>query len=116
MAELIVLAVYIPPHAPAPGQAAHSTRWTPLASSLPAWYWPTASKIDTMSMSAPSSPVPGRMLPPYTKMLGILRRAMAMTQPGMLFSQPPKARIPSWFMPPATISMLSAMTSRDTRL
>ena len=41
---------------------------------------------------------------------------MAMTQPGMFLSQPPTARRPSWFMPPATTSMQSAMTSRETRL
>ena len=41
---------------------------------------------------------------------------MAMRQPGMFLSQPPKARTPSWFMPPETTSMESAMTSRDTRL
>ena len=43
-------------------------------------------------------------------------RAMAMTQPGMFLSQPPTASRPSWFMPAATTSRLSAMTSRDTRL
>ena len=51
MAELMVLAVYMPPHEPAPGQASHSIAWTPFSSSLPAWYWPTASKMETMSMS-----------------------------------------------------------------
>ena len=64
MALDMVLAVYMPPQEPAPGQASHSTRWTPSASSLPAWYCPTASKMLTMSMSPPSGPVPGRMLPP----------------------------------------------------
>src|SRR5262249_7445206 len=46
MAELMVLAVYMPPHDPAPGQASHSTPWTPWASSLPPcgsvcapWVW-----------------------------------------------------------------------------
>ena len=41
---------------------------------------------------------------------------MAITQPGMFLSQPPKAMSPSWFMPPATTSRLSAITSRETRL
>ena len=35
----------------------------------------------------------------------MLSRAIAMTQPGMFLSQPPKASRPSWFMPPATTSM-----------
>ena len=64
MAELMVLAVYMPPHDPAPGQASHSILWTVLSSSLPAWCRPTASKMETMSTSSPSGPMPGRMLPP----------------------------------------------------
>ena len=30
------------------------------SSSLPAWYWPTASKMETMSMSSPSRPDAGQ--------------------------------------------------------
>jgi hypothetical protein len=39
---------------------------------------------------------------------------MAMAQPGMFLSQPPMATMPSKPSAPATVSMESAMTSRDT--
>jgi hypothetical protein len=39
---------------------------------------------------------------------------MAMTQPGMFLSQPPMATKPSKPSPATTVSMESAMTSRDT--
>src|SRR5437764_1482743 len=42
MALDMVLAVYMPPHDPAPGHASHSIALTPFSSSLPAWNCPTA--------------------------------------------------------------------------
>jgi len=39
---------------------------------------------------------------------------MPMTQPGMFLSHPPTVSTPSWFIPPETTSIESAMTSRDT--
>src|SRR5581483_10669545 len=53
MAEAMVLAVYMPPQEPAVGQALHSMAFNCSAPILPALYWPTASKMDTMSMSLP---------------------------------------------------------------
>jgi hypothetical protein len=41
-------------------------------------------------------------------------RAMAMRQPGMFLSQPPMATKPSIPSQPTTVSMESAMTSRET--
>jgi hypothetical protein len=41
-------------------------------------------------------------------------RAIAITHPGMFLSHPPNASSPSWFIAPHTVSMLSAITSRDT--
>ena len=41
-------------------------------------------------------------------------RAMAITQPGMFLSQPPMATKPSMPSQPTTVSIESAMTSRDT--
>lgn len=41
---------------------------------------------------------------------------MAMTQAGMFLSQPPMVTSPSNISQPATVSMESAMTSRETRL
>ena len=40
---------------------------------------------------------------------------MAIRQPGMFLSQPPMATMPSNPSQPTTVSMESAMTSRDTR-
>src|SRR5262245_42216357 len=63
--ELIVLAVYMPPHAPTLGQAFFSM---PVKSSwliLLAEDEPTASNADTMVRSLPFH-LPGLMVPPYT--------------------------------------------------
>jgi len=97
-----------------PGQLAHSTLCSIAASIAFAWNCPTASKMDTMSTSSPCGPTPGRMLPPYTNTLGMLSRAIAMMQPGMFLSQPPMATTPSKPSQPTTVSIESAMTSRDT--
>src|SRR3954469_11803821 len=48
-------------------------------------------------------------------MPGRLRGARAMMQPGMFLSQPPMATMPSKPSQPATVSMESAITSRETR-
>src|SRR5690606_34254256 len=90
MAAAMVLAVYMPPHEPGPGQAWHSMAYSSSSSMRPWLYLPTASKALTMSMSQPLS-LPGRMVPPYTKMAGVPRRPMAIMQPGMFLSQPPMA-------------------------
>ena len=63
IAEDMVLAVYMPPQEPAPGQEWHSTFFSRASSILPAACWPTASKIETMVRSSPSS-LPGLMVPP----------------------------------------------------
>ena len=63
IAEAMVLAVYMPPHDPAPGLALASTASSPASSSGPAARAPTASKTSLMSMSRPSRR-PGRMVPP----------------------------------------------------
>src|SRR3989338_147912 len=49
IAEDIVLAVYIPPHAPGPGHALHSIHLNSSLEIFPALYFPTASKMDTIS-------------------------------------------------------------------
>ena len=52
---LIVLAVYWPPHAPGPGQAAFSTSYSRSAVILPARYAPMASKtVTTVALRLPS--------------------------------------------------------------
>jgi hypothetical protein len=47
-------------------------------------------------------------------MAGMFKRAMAIMAPGMFLSQPPMATSPSWLWALQTVSMLSAMTSRET--
>src|SRR5699024_10179644 len=111
MAEDIVFAVNIPPQAPAPGQAAHSTLCNAALSISPLLYCPTPSKADTASKSLPSN-FPGNIVPPYTKTAGKLRRAIPIIHPGMFLSQPPIATTPSKFSALTTDSIESAMISR----
>ena len=63
MAEDMVLAVNIPPQAPAPGQAVFSISMSSSRGSLPATCWPRASKTLTMVRSRPAW-CPGLMVPP----------------------------------------------------
>ena len=62
------------------------------------------------------SPVmqPGKIVPPYTNTAGRFSRAIAIIAPGMFLSQPPMATKPSMPSQPTTVSMESAMTSRET--
>ena len=113
MATDMVLAVNNPPQDPSPGHAAHSSSVNSSLVMRPAAQAPTASNTSWILMSLPLY-WPGRMLPPYTNTLGMFRRAMAMTQPGMFLSQPPTVTSPSIRCPKATVSMESAMTSRLT--
>ena len=110
MAEAIVFAVYMPPQLPGPGIDVRSISSSSLSSILPAARAPTASNTEMMSRRF----LPGLMVPPYTKMAGRSRRASAIMQPGMFLSQPPIAITPSNPCAPETVSMESAMTSRDT--
>ena len=59
----IVLAVNMPPHEPAPGQARRSTSRSSAASILPALYSPTASNTLTTVRSRPPYR-PGLIVPP----------------------------------------------------
>ena len=52
-AEDMVLAVYMPPHAPAPGQAAHSIPCRSSSVISPVLNLPTASNALTMSTGLP---------------------------------------------------------------
>ena len=62
-AEDMVLAVYIPPQAPAPGMAFRSIASSSACGSFPASNWPSASKTLTMLRSRPSWQ-PGLIVPP----------------------------------------------------
>ena len=63
MAEDIVLAVYIPPHEPAPGHARRSTSSRSASFILPAQKLPTASNALTTVRSSPRK-FPALMVPP----------------------------------------------------
>jgi len=114
MTMLMVLAVYWPPQAPAPGQATDSIAYSSLAGTLPAPKPPIASYTDTMSWSWPWY-WPGRMVPLYRVTVGMSSRPAAMAAPGPVLSHPKRHTRPSNRWPRATSSMESAMTSRLTR-
>ena len=54
------------------------------------------------------------MVPPYTNTAGMFMRAIAIIAPGMFLSHPPTATRPSMHCALATVSIESAITSRDT--
>jgi len=100
----------MPPQLPGPGIAVRSTSRNCRSEMAPRACAPTASNTDTMSRRS----APGRIVPPYTNTAGRFNRAMAIMQPGMFLSQPPMATRPSNPCAPTTVSIESAMTSRET--
>ena len=66
-----------------------------------------------MSSTVPSARWPGLIVPPYTISAGRLSRPIAIRQPGMFLSQPGMATRPSYHCACITVSIESAMTSRD---
>ena len=115
----IVLAVYMPPQAPSPGQMARSMMSTSSRDIRPRAQAPTASKasmiVTVFSVPSVSLAKPGRMDPAYTKTLARSRRAAAMSMPGRLLSHPAKVTMPSSRSACITASTESAMISRETR-
>mmetsp|Transcript_120670 Transcript_120670/g.341211 ORF Transcript_120670/g.341211 Transcript_120670/m.341211 type:complete len:360 (-) Transcript_120670:340-1419(-) len=112
-AHAIVFAVYMPPQAPAPGQACLTMSARHWSSMLPVMNLPYASKVETMSSFSPSRDRPVAMVPPYSISEGLLTRSIAMTQPGMFLSQPGIVTSASYHCAPMTVSILSAMISRE---
>ena len=109
----IVLAVYMPPQAPSPGQIARSTRSTSSRVILPARQAPTASKASMIVTSLPST-WPGMIEPAYRKTLARSSRAAAISMPGRDLSQPASSTEPSRRSAIITVSTESAITSRET--
>ena len=68
-----------------------------------------------MSRGSPPADRPARMVPPYTIREGRFRRAAAMIVPGMFLSQPGRDTLASYHCAPMTVSMESAIRSRDWR-
>src|SRR6185436_6333735 len=110
----MVLAVYIPPHAPTPGSALRSMHSKSSFDIFPAVNEPTDSNTETICRSLPLW-CPGLMVPPYTQMAGMFMRRMPIMAPGRFLSQPPMASTPSMNWLCVAVSMASAITSRDTR-
>ncbi len=114
----IVLAVYMPPHAPSPGQIARSMASTSSRGISPREHAPTASNASMIvtSRSVPSDifAMPGRIEPAYRNTLARSRRAAAISMPGSDLSQPASSTEPSSRSACITTSTLSAITSRDT--
>lgn len=59
--------------------------------------------------------IPGLIVPPYTIKLGRFKRPMAMIHPGMFLSHPGNETFASYHWPAITVSMESAIKSRDCR-
>ena len=115
MAEAMVLAVYMPPHAPAPGHDLRTISERSASSMAPVTNWPYDWNAETMSRGSPLPAMPGLIVPPYTMRPGRFRRPIAMMQPGMFLSQPGSEMLASYHWPPITVSMESAIRSRDCR-
>ena len=114
IADAIVLAVYIPPHAPAPGQEFLTT---PLKSSSEIEllnFCPSASKAETIFNFSPFHS-PEWIVPPNTMIEGLFSLPMAIKEPGIFLSQPTSAIIASYHCAPITVSIESAITSRETK-
>ena len=109
----IVLAVYMPPQAPSPGQIARSMRSTSSRVILPARQAPTASKASMIVTSWPST-WPGMIDPAYRNTLARSSRAAAISMPGSDLSQPASSTEPSSRSAIITVSTESAITSRET--
>ena len=66
-----------------------------------------------MSTTSPLRVRPARMVPPYTMSEGRSTLASAIITPGMFLSHPGMAIAPSYHCPRVTVSIESAMRSRD---
>mmetsp|Transcript_22983 Transcript_22983/g.45235 ORF Transcript_22983/g.45235 Transcript_22983/m.45235 type:complete len:249 (-) Transcript_22983:422-1168(-) len=113
MADAIVLAVYMPPHAPGPGHALHTMSRRSASSIVPAMYCPYDWKAETISRTSPLEDFPGWIVPPYTIREGLFRRAMAMIVPGIFLSHPGMDTFASYHCADITVSIESAIRSRD---
>ena len=109
----IVLAVYIPPQAPSPGQMAFSISVTCSRVIRPFTQAPTASKA-SMIVTSLSPTRPGMIEPAYRNTEARSSRAAAISMPGSDLSQPASSTEPSSRSADITVSTESAMISRLT--
>src|ERR1019366_1907055 len=109
----MVLAVYMPAHDPAPGQAARSMARASASDISPAAWAPTASNTSWMVTERPFAQ-PGRTGPRGRNAAGMFSRAQAMSMPGSDLSQPAMATRASKPSAATISSTESAITSRLT--
>ena len=120
MRHCIVLAVNIPPHAPAPPQ--HMSSRYEASSSLIS---PDLTRLGTMksswtvmvlSLNLPQAGHPGSMGPPRQNMVGMSRRAAAIIMPGSILSHVVRQTMASKPWAPTITSTESAISSLLGRL
>ena len=87
MADAIVFAVYMPPHAPAPGMALLMISLYSFSSISPATFCPKASNAETIFNFLPLY-FPDAVEPPYIIIDGRFKRNIEIIAPGMFLSQP----------------------------
>ena len=112
MAEAMVFAVYMPPHAPAPGHAvAHDCLPLLLGDGVGDELAVALEGGDDVQLLAIL--MAGADGSAIDHQLGRLSLPMAMRHPGMFLSQPGMETLASYHWAPITVSMESAIRSRD---
>ena len=111
--QFIEFAVYMPEHEPQLGQALFSYSSSSSRVILPELYEPTASNMLERLVLWPAKR-PASMGPPLTNIVGMLRRAAAISRPGTFLSQLGTITSASKAWAIAIASVESAMRSRVT--
>ena len=116
MALDMVLAVYMPPHEPAPGHASHSILCSvllvELAGLVLADRLEDGDDVDVLAVRADA----GQDAAAVDEDARDVEPGHRHDAAGHVLVAAAEGETPSWFMPPATTSMQSAITSRETRL
>ena len=110
--QFIELAVNIPEQEPQVGQPFSSRSFKSSSSISPVLYLPTPSNTETRSTFSPFLLVPASIGPPETNTVGIFILSAAMSMPGTILSQLEIQIKPSSLCDSATVSTLSAISSR----
>ena len=113
--QFIELAVNMPEQEPQLGQALSSMKHSSSFVMVPALIAPTASNIWERLVLLPFGSIPASIGPPDTMTVGTLTLAAAISAPGTVLSQLGISTSPSNWWAMAMVSMLSAMSSRETR-
>ena len=112
--QFMELAVYMPEQEPQVGQVCSSNSQSFSSPIFPALWAPTASNMEDRLVFCPPTR-PASMGPPLTKMVGMLRRAAAISRPGTFLSQLGTITRPSKPWAKTMASVESAIMSRVMR-